>query len=108
MAAFMVANFEITNPEGYRPYLAGVLPTLEAFDAEIVVADYGSETLEGNAGSVTVVVKFDSKEKLDAWYASDAYQQVIGFRQDNSEGILVAAGEFDLERTLRILKSTKL
>ena len=105
MAAYLVANFEITNPEGYRAYVPGVLPTLEAHGAEILVAEYESEPLEGNPGSATVVLKFESKEALNAWYNSPEYQKVIHLRTDNSEGMVVSAGDFDLEKNLRILEA---
>ncbi len=105
MSAYLVANFEITNPEGYKAYVPGVLPTLEAHGAEILVAEYESEPLEGNPGSATVVIKFDSKEAIKAWYDSPEYQKVIRLRTDNSEGILVSVGEFDLQKNLRILEA---
>lgn len=105
MAAYLVANFALTNPAGYKSYVAAVLPTLEAHGAEILIADYESKALEGRAGSVTVVIKFQSAEALNAWYQSPEYQKIIHLRTDNSEGIVVAAGEFDLERNLRILKT---
>ena len=54
MASNLVANFKITNPGGYRSYVPAVLPTLEAHGAEILVADYESEALEGEPGSVTL------------------------------------------------------
>ena len=48
-------------------YVPGVLPTLEAHGAEILVAEYESEPREGNPGSVTVVIKFDFKGAIKAW-----------------------------------------
>ena len=103
MATYLVANFEITNQEGYKAYVPGVLPTLDAHGAEILVAEYESESLEGNPGSVTVVIKFESKEALNVWYNSPEYQKVIHLRTDNSEGMAVSADEFDLQKNLRIL-----
>ncbi len=104
MAAYLVANFELTNPAGYKSYVPAVIPTLKAHGAEILVADYESEPLEGDAGSVTVVLKFESKESLTAWYESPEYQEIIHLRTDNSNGIALATSEFDLEKNLRILK----
>jgi uncharacterized protein (DUF1330 family) len=104
MAAYLVANFRLTNPAGYKSYVSAVLPTLEAHGAEILVADYESEALEGEAGTVTVVIKFASNEALSEWYESPAYQKIIHLRTDNTEGIVVAAKEFDLERNLSILE----
>ena len=105
MSAYFILNYEITNPAGYKSYVPAVIPILEAHGAEVLVADYESETLEGKPGSVTVVVKFESKEALNAWYNSPEYQEIIHLRTGNSEGIGVAAGEFNLEHNLRILEA---
>jgi uncharacterized protein (DUF1330 family) len=100
-----VANFEITNPTGYKSYVPAVVPTLEAHGAEILVADYETEPLEGKPASVTVVIRFASKEALHAWHQSPEYQEILHLRTENAEGIVVAASEFDLEKNLRILES---
>ena len=95
----------LTNIEGYKAYPPAVLPTLEAHGAEILVADYESKTLEGNPGSVTIVIKFQSKDAVNAWYYSPEHQEIVGLRTDNSEGTAVAADEFNLENTLRTLEA---
>jgi uncharacterized protein (DUF1330 family) len=105
MSAYFIVNYEITNPAGYKSYVPAVIPTLEAHGAEILVGDYESETLEGKPGSVSVVIKFESKEALSAWYNSPEYQEIIHLRTDNSEGVAIAAGEFNLEHNLRILEA---
>jgi uncharacterized protein (DUF1330 family) len=105
MAEYLVANFELTNSEGYKAYVPAVVPTLQAHGAEILVAEYESEALEGEPGSITVVIKFASKEALNGWYNSPEYQRIIHLRTDNSKGIAVSAGEFDLEKNLRLLEA---
>jgi uncharacterized protein (DUF1330 family) len=37
MAAYPVANFDLTNPSDYKAYVPGVLPKLEAHGAEVLV-----------------------------------------------------------------------
>ena len=64
-----------------------------------------SSNRDGEAGAVTVVIKFASNEALSKWYESPAYQKIIHLRTDNTEGIAVAAKEFDLERNLGILET---
>jgi uncharacterized protein (DUF1330 family) len=87
MAAYFVFNYRINDQEAYKPYLAEVPGTLEAHDAEILVADFNSEGVEGAPGEVTVVLKFASKEAAMNWYRSPEYQKVIGLRTNNSNGI---------------------
>ena len=103
MAAYVVVNYHLTNIEGYKAYPPAVIPTLEAHGAEILVADYESKKLEGNPGSVTIVIKFQSREAVNSWYYSREYQEIVGLRTDNSEGITVVADEFNLEKTLSTL-----
>ena len=94
MAGYLIANYNITNPEGYQAYIAAVGPTILAHQGEILVAGEGSEAVEGEPGAVTVVLKFPSKEALRAWYDSPEYQEIIHLRTDNTEGALVFADEF--------------
>jgi uncharacterized protein (DUF1330 family) len=94
MAGYLIANYRITNAEGYQAYIAAVGPTILAQGGEILVAGPGSEAVEGEPGPVTVVLKFPSKDALRAWYDSPEYQEIIHLRTDNTEGSLVFADEF--------------
>ena len=94
MAGYIVVNYQITNPKGYEPYVPAVMPTLEAHGAEVLVADSESEVLEGNPASITVILKFESKDAARAWYESPEYREVINLRTDNSDGTAVLVDEF--------------
>ena len=94
MAGYLIANYRITNPEGYEGYVPAVMPTLSAHGVEVLVADYESEPIEGEPFNVTVVLKFPSKDAARAWYDSPEYQEVVHLRKDNSEGSAVIADEF--------------
>jgi uncharacterized protein (DUF1330 family) len=94
MSAYMVFNYTVTNPESYAPYGRSAGRTLAAHGAEVVVADYSSQTLEGAPGQVTVVLRFESREAALAWYESEEYQSVIHLRTDNSEGMAVLCDGF--------------
>ena len=89
MSAYLVANYRITNPDGYAAYPPAVAPTLEPFGGELVIADFDSEAIEGQPSPVTIVVKFPSKEAAKAWYQSDEYQAAVNLRTDNTEGFVV-------------------
>jgi uncharacterized protein (DUF1330 family) len=91
MAGYFVANYRITNPAGYKEYLAAVGPSLMAHGAERVVVDRDSELLEGSAGEVTIVLRFATKAAAQAWYSSPEYQAIVHLRTDSSVGIGVIA-----------------
>lgn len=92
MEGYFVFNYRINDQEGYQPYLAQVMQTLLAHNADILVADFESEKIEGDAGHVTVVLKFPSKEAASKWYESPEYQNILKLRTDHCDGIAVLAG----------------
>ncbi len=94
MSAYLVANYKLTNPAAYRDYVPAVLPTLEPHGAEVLVADYDSETVEGTPRDVTIVVRFPSKEAARAWYQSPEYQAIIHLRTENTDGFVVFVDHF--------------
>ena len=94
MAAYIVANYRITDAEAFEPYPSAAVPILTAYGGEVLVADFESEVIEGQAGPVTVVVKFPSMEAARAFYASPEYREVMGLRTDNTEGFLAFTNEF--------------
>jgi uncharacterized protein (DUF1330 family) len=94
MASYLIANYNLTNAEGYQAYLAAVPPTIGAHGGEVLVAGPGSEGKEGNPGAVTIVLRFPSREALEGWYNSAEYQEIIHLRTDNTDGFVVFADQF--------------
>jgi uncharacterized protein (DUF1330 family) len=94
VAAYIVANYRITNAEAYEPYPSAAVPILTAYGGELLVADFESEVTEGQAGPVTVVLRFPSMDAARTFYASPEYQEVISLRTDNTEGFLAFTNEF--------------
>ena len=58
MASYLIANYKVTNQEGYGAYLAAVGPTLAAYGGKILVAGAGSDTVEGSPDPITIVLEF--------------------------------------------------
>ncbi|MCB0713867.1 MAG: DUF1330 domain-containing protein [Ignavibacteriae bacterium] len=94
MAAYVVATYTINDPEGYGPYVPGVIPLLQKHGAEILAADYETKVLEGSADTVTVILKFESEEAAESWYNDPDYVPVKQVRLDSSTGSVVLAKEF--------------
>ena len=93
MSAYMIFNYSITDQDAYKPYLGGVVDTLKAHGAEILVADFESEVVEGDPGRVTVVLKFVSKDAARGWFDSPEYREIIDLRTNYSSGIAVLTNE---------------
>ena len=84
MSAYIIASYDITDPDGYEGYVPGVLPLLEKHGAEILVAEYASETMEGQGRYVNVVLRFESEEAARTWYNDPDYSPVKQIRLDSS------------------------
>lgn len=95
MRAYIIATYDIADPEGYEGYVPGVIPLLEKHGAEILVADYDARALEGSKRSVYVVLRFQTEEAALDWYNDPAYEAVRKIRLDSSDnGNLVLAKQF--------------
>jgi uncharacterized protein (DUF1330 family) len=94
MASYLIANYTVTHPEGYGSYVAAVGPIIFAHGGKILVGGPGSTPVEGSPGPVTIVLEFPSRDALQGWYDSPEYQEIIHFRTDNTEGLMVFADQF--------------
>ncbi|MFQ5980361.1 MAG: DUF1330 domain-containing protein [Candidatus Heimdallarchaeota archaeon] len=96
MVAYLIADVNITDPEGYQKYLALVGASLEQFGATPVVvvgahAGGKCETLEGDwHPNHLVVLKFDSLDQLKKWYASPEYTKANEIRQRVAKANFIA------------------
>ena len=75
-------NFDVDDPDTYRQYQKGAVPSLGIGETSRLVA-YDTETnqIEGEgAGHQTVVLEFDTMEEAQAAYDSEAYQEVLPIR----------------------------
>ena len=96
MSGYLIVTYKITNPDAYKQYTAAVGPILAAHGGELLVADPGSEPVEGSPYPITVVVKFPSKAAVRGWYDSPEYQAILPHRLNNTEGAAVFADGFKM------------
>ncbi len=87
MAAYIIVQIDITDPEAFDVYRAQVPPTLELFGGEYIVRGGEQEILEGEwAYPRCVVLKFPSMEQARAWHASPEYEAPKALRQSAAKG----------------------
>jgi uncharacterized protein (DUF1330 family) len=101
MAAYVIGNYTIINPEAYTEYPEKAAATITKYDGTTIVVAHDSVALEGKPRSIIVVVRFDSIEKAQRWYYSEEYQAIIHLRQDTSEGWITICPEFDFSMMLK-------
>jgi uncharacterized protein (DUF1330 family) len=81
-----VAEFEITDPEGMKPYSANVESTFKPYGGHFIVRGGKTVSLEGDAPKRRrVVIEFDSVVKAQAWYNSPEYTELRKIRQRSAK-----------------------
>jgi uncharacterized protein (DUF1330 family) len=81
MAAYVIAEVSVTDPEGYEQYkpLAGA--SVVANGGTYEVRGGAVESLEGEPVSGRIVIlRFDSLEAARNWYHSEDYQAALPLR----------------------------
>lgn len=92
MAAYIVFEVDVKDPERYAKNRDLIQPTLEPYGGRFLVRGGSVENLEGSwRPSRLVIVEFPSVDKAKAWWRSDRYKPAKQLRQEttHTEMILV-------------------
>jgi len=90
MAAYLIAEVDVTDPIAYEEYRKLVEKTLEQYGGTYRVRGGAVTLLEGEPSPKRlVVVEFDSAEQARAWYDSEEYKRPKAIRQASSTGRLL-------------------
>jgi uncharacterized protein (DUF1330 family) len=80
--ACIVGRIRIKDAERWALYRAGVPATIAPFGGVVVARGGDPRPLAGEAPETAmVVIRFPSRDAIDAWYASEAYQALIPLRE---------------------------
>src|SRR5688572_4414329 len=86
MTAYVIADVEIIDADGFKQYSQQVPETLEPYGGRFLVRGGALETVEGNFRPKRIVVlEFPDVTSAKAWYESPAYQRILPLRLRNSE-----------------------
>jgi len=90
MAAYVLAEIEITNPDGYREYTAIVHATIAKYGGRFLVRGGAAEVLEGDwPQRRRVLLEFPSMQAAKQWFDSPEYEKPKAMRQAASDGRLI-------------------
>ena len=90
MPAYLIAEIEITDAQGYAEYAKVVPATVEKFGGRFLVRGGKAHPLEGDwPDRRRVVIEFPSIEKARAWWDSPEYAKPKEMRRANSNGRLI-------------------
>lgn len=92
--AYFIFHTTIHDREAIAPYLAQALATVTAFGGRRLLMGGPATAIEGKVPEgLTVILEFPDKATAEAWYASPAYQAILGIRlgASKSDAYLVEA-----------------
>lgn len=91
---FVIGHITVKDPAKWAEYRAQVPATLAPWQAELVFRGEKLAVLGGeHRHTDTVVIRFPSREAVDGWYNSPAYQALIPLRQEAADLDLVSFAE---------------
>jgi uncharacterized protein (DUF1330 family) len=90
MAAYVVANVQITDPERYPEYRDRVAETVARYGGKYLVRGGKVDVLEGVWDPQRlVIIEFESVERCYEWYNSLEYTPLTHLRHELAETQLV-------------------
>ena len=90
MAAYLIAQVDVTDPETFKKYQEEVPGTIAKYGGTYIVRGGEVTPVEGGwTPNRMVVLEFPNMTTLKKWYKSDDYQSIIGFRTDASDGKMI-------------------
>ena len=93
MAAYIVLNYRITDPEGMAEYREAVIPQLQEASCEFLVVNDDVEAVEGSPAPSLLVLRFESVEAAKGWYNSSENQAIKHLRLNATTDGWVALSE---------------
>jgi uncharacterized protein (DUF1330 family) len=89
MAAYIIAEVEVTDPATYERYRPIALETVTKYGGKFIVRGGTVEPLEGDPPRPRIVVlEFPSTDQARKWYRSAEYAPGIKLRQSASRSRL--------------------
>ena len=85
MAAYMLVDIAVHNPENYEDYKKLTPASIAKFQGKFIVRGGKTETLEGDWNPKRVVVlEFPNAELAKKWWSSEEYAPAKKLRQENA------------------------
>ncbi len=90
MPAYVLAEIEVTRPEGYKGYTAVVGESIQKYGGRFLVRGGAAHALEGDwPERRRVVIEFPSADAARKWWDSAEYAKPKEMRRAHSNGRLI-------------------
>jgi uncharacterized protein (DUF1330 family) len=95
MAAYIIADVDVKNPEGFEPYKQPTAASVARYGGRFLVQSSRHEVLEGTWNpSRLVVLEFPTVQAAKRWYESEEYRQPKALRMQTAVSSLILAEGF--------------
>ena len=84
MAAYVVNEIWVSDPDVFQTYVVQVPPTVAAFGGRYLVRSGASEAISGEPPGRLVILEFPDRETAKAWRTSPAYAAILPIRDASS------------------------
>lgn len=92
MAAYIIAQLDVHDPDNFQRYREKVAPLVEQFGGRYLVRGGDITPLEGNLPAPRlVIIEFADRAAAERWYHSDVYQEILPLRLNSANGVAVIA-----------------
>ena len=81
MPAYFLAHIDVTDPDLFAEYGAGVAPVIAKFGGRYLVRGGAPVPLEGGAFKRVVIVEFPTEDAAQAFWSSPEYAPLKALRQ---------------------------
>jgi uncharacterized protein (DUF1330 family) len=92
---YWIVHIDVSNPEGYKPYMNAAPAAIGAFGGRYLVRGGKNEITEGKARPRTVVLEFPSYDAALGSYRSPQYQAAKKLRDGKAQFDLVIVEGYD-------------
>ncbi|MBZ6075404.1 DUF1330 domain-containing protein [Microvirga puerhi] len=90
MTAYAIGHLHnVTMGPDIVAYLEKIDATLAPFEGRFLIHGGRPERIEGTWTGDLAVIAFPDMERVRAWYASPAYQEILRLRTDNSDSTVI-------------------
>jgi len=85
MSCYFIANIKVNDAHEYQKYLDGAEEVFARYNGTYLAVDCHPEVLEGSWDySRAILIRFETREDLEAWYWSREYQEILKYRLSSS------------------------
>ena len=85
MAAYVIADSKVHDPETMKAYGAKVGETLKKYGGKVLARGPSADRHEGDLAGTVMMIEFESKQAAETFYFSAEYQAAKAVRETCSD-----------------------